>query len=126
MFSLMLRKVRRQLVVYHNRYLALGRRVTGGCVRKVSGMCSIHATPFSKVYLEYSIFCRQDEKVNNLVAICFSVNCFPTISAWEHTFAPREYLVSNLEDLFMKYVFYVLKVLHMVNMSCILLGMLLV
>ena len=50
----------------------------------------------------YYVFYRQDEKVNNLVAICFSVNCFPTISAWEHTFAPREYLVSNLEDLFMK------------------------
>ena len=50
----------------------------------------------------YYVFHRQDEKVNNLVAICFSVNCFPTISAWEHTFAPREYLVSNLEDLFMK------------------------
>ena len=114
-FSHMLRKVRRQLVVYHNRYLALGRRVIGDCVRKVSGMCSIHVAFLSKVYSQYSIFCRQDEKVNNLVAICFSVNCFPTISAWEHTFAPREYLVSNLEDLFMKYVFVSLEALCVVN-----------
>ena len=45
---------------------------------------------------------RQDSSVLNLVNICFSVNCFPSITAWEHTFVPREYLVPHLEDLFMK------------------------
>ena len=45
---------------------------------------------------------RKDSSLQNLVSICFSVNCFPSITAWEHTFAPKEYLVSHLEDLFMK------------------------
>jgi len=47
---------------------------------------------------------RQDASVRHLVNICFSVNCFPAITAWEHTFVPREYLVPYLEDLFMKHV----------------------
>ena len=47
---------------------------------------------------------RQDSIVQTLVDMSFSVNSFPSISVWEHTFVPREYLVSHLEDLFMKYV----------------------
>lgn len=47
---------------------------------------------------------KKDSSLQNMVAICFSVNCFPTITAWDHTFSPREYLVTHLEDLFMKHV----------------------
>ncbi|XP_064384719.1 nck-associated protein 1 homolog [Halichondria panicea] len=47
---------------------------------------------------------RVDSVLQTLVGLSFSVNCFPSITAWEHTFVPREYLVSHLEDLFMKHV----------------------
>lgn len=85
--------------MYLNSYLILVKKVTDDYEKREPGSCKDY---IFKIYVKIWAFHRQDEKVNNLVAICFSVNCFPTISAWEHTFAPREYLVSNLEDLFMK------------------------
>ena len=45
---------------------------------------------------------RVDSVLGNLVSICQSISSFPVLSAWEHTFVPREYLVTHLEDLFMK------------------------
>ncbi|CAI8006776.1 Nck-associated protein 1 homolog [Geodia barretti] len=48
---------------------------------------------------------RSDIVLGNLVSICQSISSFPILSAWDHTFVPREYLVAHLEDLFMKRVF---------------------
>ncbi|KAL5499346.1 hypothetical protein EMCRGX_G010742 [Ephydatia muelleri] len=44
----------------------------------------------------------KDLMLRNLVDLCFSLNCFPSILVWDHSFVPREYLVSHLEDLLMK------------------------
>lgn len=48
---------------------------------------------------------KYDSIVGHLVSICQSFSSFPVLSAWDHTFVPREYLVPHLEDLFMKRVF---------------------
>jgi NCK-associated protein 1 len=48
---------------------------------------------------------KYDSVLGHLVLICQSISSFPILSAWDHTFVPREYLVPNLEDLFMKRVF---------------------
>ena len=47
---------------------------------------------------------RKDFMLRNLVDLCYSLNCFPSILVWDHSFVPREYLVSHLEDLLMKWV----------------------
>ncbi|KAL5499329.1 hypothetical protein EMCRGX_G010719 [Ephydatia muelleri] len=44
----------------------------------------------------------KDFMLRNLVDLCFSLNCFPSILVWDLSFVPREYLVSHLEDLLMK------------------------
>ena len=44
----------------------------------------------------------KDFMLRNLVDLCFSLNYFPSILVWDHSFVPREYLVSHLEDLLMK------------------------
>ncbi len=35
--------------------------------------------------------------------LCFTLTAFPTISAWDHTFTPREYIVNHIEDMFIRY-----------------------
>jgi len=37
-----------------------------------------------------------------LTELCFAINYCPSIHIWEHTFAPREYLVQHLESRFSK------------------------
>ena len=63
------------------------------CVYVVSVCTCIHV---------HMYVCRHDNVLGHLVLICQSVNSFPILSAWDHTFVPREYLVPHLEDLFMK------------------------
>ncbi|KAL5516980.1 hypothetical protein EMCRGX_G002442 [Ephydatia muelleri] len=45
----------------------------------------------------------KDLMLRNLVDLCFSFNCFPSIL--DHSVIPREYLVSHLEDLLMNDLF---------------------
>ena len=40
--------------------------------------------------------------LSSLVHLCWSINHFPSITAWEHVFVPREYLVPHLEELFIR------------------------
>ena len=42
--------------------------------------------------------------LSSLVHLCWSINHFPSITAWEHVFVPREYLVPHLEELFIRCV----------------------
>lgn len=37
-----------------------------------------------------------------LTEVCYAINYCPTMTIWEHTFAPREYLASQLEIRFAK------------------------
>jgi NCK-associated protein 1 len=46
-----------------------------------------------------------DQASTTLSDLCFTVTAFPSISAWDHTFTPREYLISHLEELFIKNIF---------------------
>ena len=41
-----------------------------------------------------------DLLIQKLVHLCWSLNHYPTISVWEHTFRPREYLTPHLEEIF--------------------------
>eukprot|EP00731_Ephydatia_muelleri_P012646 Em0006g1540a len=51
----------------------------------------------------------KDFMLRNLVDLCFSLNCFPSILVWDLSFVPREYLVSHLEDLLMKNIVSMMK-----------------
>eukprot|EP00731_Ephydatia_muelleri_P012521 Em0006g1415a len=51
----------------------------------------------------------KDLMLRNLVDLCFSLNCFPSILVWDHSFVPRQYLVSHLEDLLMKNIVSMMK-----------------
>ena len=42
--------------------------------------------------------------LSSLIHLCWSINHFPAITAWEHVFVPREYLVPHLEELFIRYM----------------------
>ena len=53
------------------------------------------------IYLLY-LLCSSDIALTTLVNLCHTVTGFPSISAWDHTFTPREYLLSHLEDLFIR------------------------
>ena len=48
------------------------------------------------------LLCSSDVALTTLVNLCHTVTAFPSISAWDHTFTPREYLLSHLEDLFIR------------------------
>ncbi|XP_003382558.1 PREDICTED: nck-associated protein 1-like [Amphimedon queenslandica] len=52
---------------------------------------------------------NSDHAVRTLIDLCFTVTVFPSISAWDHTFTPREYLLPHLEELFIKNVFSMMK-----------------
>ena len=41
-----------------------------------------------------------DLLMQKLIHLCWSLNHYPTISVWEHTFRPREYLTPHLEEIF--------------------------
>ena len=47
---------------------------------------------------------RGDALLSSLIHLCWSINHFPSITAWEHVFVPREYLVPHLEELFIRYI----------------------
>ena len=42
--------------------------------------------------------------LSSLIHLCWAINHFPAITAWEHVFVPREYLVPHLEELFIRYM----------------------
>ena len=50
----------------------------------------------------YFLFHSADIALKVLVDLCHTLTAFPNISAWDHTFTPREYLVGHLEDLFIR------------------------
>jgi NCK-associated protein 1 len=41
-----------------------------------------------------------DQTLIQLSNVSWSVNHYPTLSCWEHTFRPREYIISHLNELF--------------------------
>jgi len=50
--------------------------------------------------------------LSSLIHLCWSINHFPSITAWEHIFVPREYLVPHLEELFMRSIIDMLQYNH--------------
>ncbi|RWS27679.1 membrane-associated protein Hem-like protein, partial [Leptotrombidium deliense] len=47
---------------------------------------------------------KMDKLHMALTELCFAINYCPTIPVWDHTFAPREYLLTKLESRFTKSV----------------------
>ena len=51
---------------------------------------------------QVSLSCRMDKLHMALTEVCYAINYCPTMTIWEHTFAPREYLANHLETRFAK------------------------
>jgi len=51
--------------------------------------------------LSVCVFYNSMDKLHMALSeLCFAINYCPSVSVWEHTFAPKEYLIQHLENRF--------------------------
>jgi len=60
------------------------------------------------IYVEYY---RMDKYHMALAEICFAINYRPSLTVWEHTFTPKEYLTAHLESRFSRWCLSVINLL---------------
>ncbi|XP_065902266.1 nck-associated protein 1 homolog [Dysidea avara] len=54
----------------------------------------------------------EDSLLSSLIHLCWSINHLSSVTAWEHIFVPREYLVPHLEELFIRSIIEMLQYNH--------------